>query len=114
MLLTGGTMMSVAFLIAGLRPMPLFFSLAMLFSGSGFVIAHSTLQARATELAPSLRATAVAVFAFSLFLGGGLGTFLAGLAIDRYGYAPTLIRTAVALAAFTGLARPLLRVVRSP
>jgi hypothetical protein len=46
----------------------------MLISGAGFVIAHSTIQTRATELVPTLRGTAVALFAFSLFLGGGLGT----------------------------------------
>ncbi len=110
MLLAGGMLMTLAYLLTGLRPMPLFFPLAMLLSGAGFVIAHSTLQTRATELVPSLRGTAVALFAFSLFLGGGIGTFLAGLAIGRWGYEPALIGTAITLAVFTAAAGPLLRV----
>jgi predicted MFS family arabinose efflux permease len=110
MLLLGGSMLTVAYLIVGLRPMPVFFPLAMLISGAGFVIAHSTLQTRATELAPTLRGTAVALFAFSLFLGGGLGTYLAGLAIDSLGYLATLVGTAAALALFTAASWPLLRV----
>ena len=113
MLLAGGISMALAYLLAGLRPMLLFFPLAMLLSGAGFVIAHSTLQARATELVPSMRGTAVAIFAFSLFLGGGLGTFVAGQAIDNYGFIVTLLGTAVALAAFTVVSWPLLTVVRS-
>ncbi len=106
----GGLMMTLAYLLVGLRPMPVFFPLAMLISGAGFVIAHSTLQTRATELVPSLRGTAVALFAFSLFMGGGIGTFLAGLSIDQLGYSATLYGTAAALALFTAISWPLLRV----
>jgi predicted MFS family arabinose efflux permease len=112
MLLLGGSLMTLAYLLVGLRPMPLFFPLAMLISGAGFVIAHSTLQTRATELVPSLRGTAVALFAFSLFLGSGIGTFLAGLSIDQLGYSATLFGTAAALALFTAISWPLLRVGR--
>jgi predicted MFS family arabinose efflux permease len=36
----------------------------------------STLQARATEAFPQARGRALALFAFSLFVGGGAGTFL--------------------------------------
>lgn len=114
MLLTGGSMMTVAYLLAGQRPLLLFFPLAMLLSGAGFVIAHSTLQARATELVPSMRGTAVALFAFSLFIGGGLGTYLAGMAIDATGYPATLLGTAATLALFTAVSWPLLRVGSRP
>lgn len=112
MLLAGGAMMTLAYLLVGLRPLLLFFPLAMLLSGAGFVIAHSTLQARATELVPSMRGTAVALFAFALFLGGGLGTYFAGLAIDAAGYPATLVGTAAALAIFTAVSWPLLRAGR--
>lgn len=109
MLLVGGAMMTLSYLLVGLRPLLVFFPLAMLLSGAGFVIAHSTLQARATELVPSMRGTAVALFAFALFLGGGLGTYFAGLSIDAAGYPATLAGTAVALALFTAAPWPLLR-----
>ena len=101
MLLLGGAMMTLAYLLVSLQPTMLFFPLAMIFSGAGFIVAHSTLQARATELVPSMRGTAVALFAFSLFIGGGLGTCLAGLAIGRFGYAAAILGTAALLALFT-------------
>jgi predicted MFS family arabinose efflux permease len=112
MLLAGGTLMIVAFLVVGLRPTLIFFPVAMLLSGAGFVLAHSTLQARATELVPAQRGTAVALFAFALFLGSGLGTYLAGLVIEGWGYMAALLGTAVALAVFTISALPLLRIAQ--
>jgi len=111
MVLIGGLLMASAYLLVGLRPVQLFFPLGMLLTGCGFVIAHSTLQARATELSPSHRGTAVALFAFSLFLGTGLGTFVAGLSIDQLGYNVTLAGTAAACAAFAWLGTWLLGVM---
>jgi len=112
MVLLGGTLLSISYFLVGLRPLLLFFPLAMLLAGSGFVIAHSTLQSRATELVPSMRGTAVALFAFSLFLGGGLGTYVAGLAIEGLGFPITLIGTGAVLVGFTLLSQPLLRIIR--
>jgi predicted MFS family arabinose efflux permease len=112
MMLLGGVLLTIAYFILGLRPMPIFFPLGLLAGGAGFVIAHSTLQTRATELVPSMRGTAVALFAFSLFLGGGLGTYLAGLAIDWFGYLPTILGTGAGTALFAALARTLLPVVQ--
>lgn len=110
MVLLGGLMLAAAYLVVGLQPVLLFFPLGMLLQGAGFVIAHSTLQARATELAPSQRGTAVALFAFSLFWGGGLGTFAAGLMIDQLGYGATILGTALACAGFAWLGTRLLSV----
>ncbi len=112
MLLVGGTLLTGSYLLVGLQPWSIFFPLAMLISGAGFVIAHSTLQTRATELVPAHRATAVALFAFALFLGGGLGTYLAGWGIDRVGFSWTLLATAAGLAVFTAASWPLLRSVQ--
>lgn len=110
MLLAGGALMTVAYLLATLQPTFLYFPVAMLLSGAGFAIAHSTLQTRATELVPAMRGTAIAIFAFALLLGGGLGTYLAGQAIERVGFPLTLVGTAVALALFTVISVPLLRI----
>jgi len=109
----GGILMAVAYVLAALQPTLVYFPLAMLLSGAGFAIAHSTLQIRATELAPAQRGTAIALFAFALLLGGGLGTFVAGQAIERVGFTSTLLGTAAALAIFTVIAEPLLR-IRQP
>jgi predicted MFS family arabinose efflux permease len=54
---------------------------------------HNTLQTKATEMAPGARGTAVALFAFSLFVGQAVGTSVAGFAIRTVGYT----------AAFTGV-----------
>jgi predicted MFS family arabinose efflux permease len=109
MLVIGGVLMALSYLLVALQPFWLFFPLGMFAGGAGFVIAHSTLQTRATELVPELRGTAVALFAFSLFLGGGLGTSLAGLTIDRFGYVAALLGTAALLALFTAVSGPALR-----
>ena len=112
MLLLGGACLTLSYLLVGIRPTFVYFPLAMLLNGAGFVIAHSTLQTRATELVPTLRGTAVALFAFALFLGGGLGTYIAGIAIERWGFPATLNGTAAVVALFTIFSAPLLRVVQ--
>ena len=114
MLRLGGSAMVVGYVLTVFQPVLIFFPLAMIFCGGGYVIAHSTLQARATELVPERRGTAVALFAFCLFLSGGLGTYLAGLSIDAQGYARTLLGTAVALVIFTLVSGPLLQIVAAP
>ncbi len=113
MLQVGGCAMALGYVLAALQPVLLFFPIAMVLTGGGYVMAHSTLQARATELVPQRRGTAVALFAFCLFLSGGLGTVLAGLSVDTQGYTRTLIGTAVAILGFAAVAGPLLRVITS-
>ncbi len=66
----------------------LFGPLALVF-GLAFNLLHGTLQTKATELAPTARATAVSLFAFSLFLGQGAGAALLGTIVDSGGYGPT-------------------------
>lgn len=109
MVLLGGGLMAIGYALAALQPAWLWFPLAMLGSGVGFAIAHSTLQTRATELAPEQRGTAIAIFAFALSVGGGAGTAVAGLAIERLGFFATLLGTAAALAIFAAGAGVLLR-----
>ena len=112
MLLVGGVLQVVACVLMLLQPTLVCFPIAMLLNGVGFIMGHSTLQAQATELVPALRGTAVALFAFALVLGGALGTTLAGLGIEHFGYSATLLATAAALALFTAASVPLLRVGR--
>ncbi len=106
----GGTLMAIAYPLAALQPVFIWFPPAMLLSGAGFALAHSTLQTRATELAPEQRGTTIALFAFAFVLGSGLGTAAAGQAIEWVGFTPTLLGTAALLAIFTAAAGPLLRI----
>ncbi len=55
--------------------------------GFGLYMLHNTLQTKATEMAPAIRGTAIAVFAFSLFIGQAFGVTLTGFAISVVGYA---------------------------
>jgi predicted MFS family arabinose efflux permease len=66
--------------------------------GSGFALCHSTLQTRATELAPEARGTAISLFAFSLFVGSAVGTALLGQVLESRGYGALLLSCGVALA----------------
>ena len=66
--------------------------------GLGFYMMHSTLQTRATELAPEARGTAVALFVFNLFIGQGLGTAVFGRVVDSSGYIPCFVVAGVAIA----------------
>ncbi len=79
--------------------------------GLGFYMLHTGIQIEATELAPDARGSAVALHAFSLFLGMALGPVIYGLLIPRIG-APLAVSfggvlvLAAALATATKFQRP--------
>jgi predicted MFS family arabinose efflux permease len=83
-------------------------------AGFGFTAMHTTVQTRATELAPRARATGIAVFAFSLFLGGSLGSIIWAQGFERIGYDATLLVIAAAAATFTLLAATFLAALSQP
>lgn len=108
LILLGGGLMGLAYIVMVAIPRWPLFLLPIVCAGAGFVLCHSTLQTRATETYPASRGTAVALFAFSLFLGNGLGASVVGVAIDRAGYVATLVAAGVLLWAFTLAAARLL------
>jgi MFS family permease len=73
--------------------------------GAGFALCHSTLQTRASELAPEARATAISLFALSLFVGSAVGTAVLGQLVESRGYGALLLSCGVALA-LVGVAAP--------
>ena len=66
-------------------------------AGFGFYMFHNTLQTRATEMAPQMRGTAIAVFAFSLFMGQAGGVAACGVAIRFLHYGWTFALTGLGL-----------------
>ncbi len=82
--------------------------------GAGFSLCHSTLQIRATELAPTARGTAISLFAFSLFLGSGVGTAALGGLVEGEGYDALLAVCGVGLIVLALLAPRLTELVRAP
>ena len=107
LILSGGSMMGAGYVTAALWPIWPLFLVSMVFTGAGFALCHSTLQTRATETYPQGRSTAVALFAFSLFLGGGVGTALVGPIIEL-NYGVTLVAAGILLVAFAVTASRLL------
>jgi len=84
----GGSLMFVCMAVLPLLPwwqaaIPVF-----VVAGFGFYMFHNTLQTRATEMAPQMRGTAIAVFAFCLFMGQASGVAVCGVAIRflHYGW----------------------------
>ncbi len=84
--LAGGLLMAAALATAVASGRAWLFIPVELALGLGFFMLHSVLQARATEMLPQARATAVAAFACLLFLGQSVGALLMGAAIARFGY----------------------------
>jgi predicted MFS family arabinose efflux permease len=101
LILVGGMLFVLGFF--SLAPLPdwRLFPLAAFGMGVGFSFFHSTLQVRATELVPSLRGTSVALFAFALFLGAGLGTATLGWLVTVAGYIPLVLTCAIGMLVVT-------------
>jgi predicted MFS family arabinose efflux permease len=86
----------------------------MLLMGVGFTLCHSTFQTRATELRPGARGTAISLFAFMLFLGGGVGTALLGALLAASGYRAVLLTCGLGLGLLALLAPRLTAPVAPP
>jgi predicted MFS family arabinose efflux permease len=97
MVLTGGFVMGAGFLAWWLSPLWQTAGPVALIVGFGTYLYHNTLQTHGTQMAPTVRGTSMALFAFSLFVGQALGVTLAGFVFDRFGDAPMLLLPAVAL-----------------
>ncbi|MBI4270921.1 MAG: hypothetical protein A3F92_03925 [Candidatus Rokubacteria bacterium RIFCSPLOWO2_12_FULL_71_22] len=67
--------------------------------GLGLAFLHSTLQTRATEIAPAARGKALALFALGYFAGAALGTAAFGWLVDAGASGLVLATCAVGLAA---------------
>jgi MFS transporter, YNFM family, putative membrane transport protein len=66
--------------------------------GFGFYLIHNTIQAKATEVVPQARGSAVALYATSWALGQALGVGAIGLAVAAAGYAPAIMACGVGFA----------------
>jgi predicted MFS family arabinose efflux permease len=82
-------------------------------AGFGFYMLHNTMQTQATELAPSARGSALALFASCFFLGQGLGPILAGPISHSLGFGTLFILAGVLTMALGAGAAWLIRSRRS-
>ncbi|HZS34232.1 MAG TPA: MFS transporter [Methylomirabilota bacterium] len=86
------------------------FAAAIAMLGFGYIALHTTLQTRATEIVPAARGTAVALFAFWLFMGGAIGAALFGPLVDAGWHRTFLAICGVSLLGLGALAVRLLAV----
>ncbi len=93
----GGGALALGMAAVALGPLWLMAPAIMLL-GLGLYMLHNTLQTNATQMAPEARGLAVSTFANALFLGQAIGIWLAGLVVDRFGFAPVFLAAAGGLA----------------
>jgi predicted MFS family arabinose efflux permease len=98
MTVTGGLLMALGYCLFALPFLPWWTALGFfVLNGFGFFLMHGTFQAQATELAPSARGSAVALFACSLFLGHAVGPVAMGLALHLLGTSGAILFFAVGI-----------------
>ncbi|SFB71793.1 Predicted arabinose efflux permease, MFS family [Bosea sp. CRIB-10] len=101
----GGIVMGLAYVLFSLAFLPWWSAIAIFtLSGFGFFLMHGTFQALATELAPTARGSAVALFACALFCGHALGPVLMGAALHLLGTSGAILVFAVGIAVLGVLA----------
>ena len=72
-------------------------AIAMFFAGISFYMLHNSMQTEATELAPSARGSAVALFACGFFIGQGLGPPIFAALLHGIGPRAALVAVAIAI-----------------
>jgi predicted MFS family arabinose efflux permease len=83
----GGGVILLGLIGVGISPSWPLEMMAFTVVGLGFYMLHTGIQTEATELAPDARGSAVALHAFSLFIGMALGPAVYGLMIPALGAA---------------------------
>lgn len=74
----GGGLLLACYLVLPWLPLWQLTIPVFIVAGFGFYMFHNTLQTKATEMAPQARGTAIAVFAFALFMGQASGVAVFG------------------------------------
>jgi predicted MFS family arabinose efflux permease len=97
MVLWGGVVMGLGFFAWYASPVAWVAAPVALAVGFGTYLFHNTLQTNASQMAPAMRGTGMALFAFSFFNGQAIGVSLAGLAYDHGGALPLLVVPALVL-----------------
>lgn len=85
MVFTGGIILAGTFLMLLAGPVWTWALPAVLCCGFGYYLVHSTLQIQATQMAPKVRGTAVAMFASFLFTGQAVGAWAVAQINESFG-----------------------------
>jgi predicted MFS family arabinose efflux permease len=94
----GSAVLAVAYASFVVLPAWWLYAGVMVVCGLGYYMLHNCLQIEATELAPSARGSAVALFACGFFVGQALGPPLFGALMHGIGFSMALLAVALAIA----------------
>ena len=97
MCLIGSTAAAVCYAALAVVPSWSLAALAMGVAGVSFYMLHNSMQTEATELAPTARGSAVALFACGFFIGQGLGPLVFGALLHGAGARPALLFVAAVI-----------------
>jgi predicted MFS family arabinose efflux permease len=103
MMAVGGSIAAMGLATAGLDVIWAAQMASMMVLGFGFFLLHNSVQTEVTELAPTARASAFSLHAFSFFLGQAIGPIVYGAALPALGATISFAGGAVILAV-TGMA----------
>jgi predicted MFS family arabinose efflux permease len=103
MMIAGAALVGLQLAVTALGPGWKVQALSLLFMGWGFYMIHGCLQVFASELSVEARATALSLHSFFFFMGQTIGPIAYGFGIENIGKIPTLLTSAVVIAAL-GLA----------
>jgi YNFM family putative membrane transporter len=112
-LLLGGTLLGIGFVLIGIMPTWQWFMPLVVLLGMGYYTMHGTLQTRATELAPEARGTAISLFAFFFFMGQAIGPQLLGSIVKSNGYGRAFVTAGAGLFTVAVISRQLFARARS-
>ena len=95
--LIGATTAALAYAALAFVPSWWVAALAMFVAGISFYMLHNTMQTEATELAPTARGSAVALFACGFFIGQGLGPPIFAALLHGLGPRAALVAVAIVI-----------------
>ena len=99
LVLGGAALLGSCLAVIGLMNVWMLALPACLLAGLGFTMLHATLQTHATQMAPTVRGTATALFGASIFFGQSIGIVLAALLVDHYGFRIVFVISGVVIVA---------------
>jgi predicted MFS family arabinose efflux permease len=111
MLVAGGVLAGAALAAVGFAGHWIVDAAAMVVLGLGYYMLHNSFQTQVTEVAPKARASAVALHAFSFFVGQALGVVVLGFGLRTLGQAPALL---IAAGVILGVGLVAARVIGRP
>jgi predicted MFS family arabinose efflux permease len=97
LVLAGGAVIAPSFLVLAVTPVWGLFVPALATLAVGFYMLHTTLQTRATELAPETRGAGVSAFVFCIFGGQTIGTSILGALVAPVGYRVPIVVAAAGI-----------------